>query len=76
MTVTISQSQRAYDKGARRARTERELHMRDEPSDDLWLTVTPWDVYGWVTGEKNPSDADLDAIQDNYQEGYYDAWNQ
>lgn len=74
MTVTSSQTARAYAKGAKRAAFERDLNMRDEPSDDVWETVSPLDVYGWVTGEKNPSDYDLDVIRDVYEDGYYETW--
>lgn len=73
-TITVDQLARARQKGERRADAEASLSLRDEPADDVWETITDLDLYGQVTGEKNPSDYDLDLVRSAYEDGYYDFW--
>lgn len=75
-TITVAQLARVEQRAKTRARAEYDYGIRDEPYDDVWETLDPADLYGSVTGEKNPSDYDLDLVRSTYEDAYYDHWRE
>ena len=75
-TITVAQLARVERKARARAEVEYSLSLRDEPADDVWETITDLDLYGDVTGEKNPSEYDLELVRTAYEDAYYDSWRE
>lgn len=75
-TITVAQLARVEKKAKLRAEVEYLYGIREEPNDDVWETITDLDLYGDVTGEKNPSDYDLDLVRSTYEDAYYDHWRE
>lgn len=75
-TITVAQLARVENRAKRRAEVEYANFILEEPVDDVWEVLDPLELYGDVTGEKNPSDYDLDLVRSAYEDAYYDHWRE
>lgn len=75
MSVTVNQAERARVRGFTRASREIQAGAT-APQDDPWQFETGRELYGAITGDKNPSDEDVWLVEDAFEDGYYGAFRE